>query len=88
VLAEMAMTPEDDRDLRVIDADGLFPECTTWLVLRRDRVLRDYALALVELVAPQIDGRELRRVLAGNAPAVWPVSPSWRDLSGRVQAVA
>jgi len=43
---------------------------------------------LVELVAPQIDGRELRRVLAGNAPAVWPVSPSWRDLSGRVQAVA
>jgi len=39
-------------------------------VLRRDRVLRDYALTLVELVAPQIDGRELRHVLTGNAPTV------------------
>lgn len=88
VLAEMAVTPEDDRDLRVLDADGLVPECTTWLVLRRDRVLRDYALALVELVAPQIDGRELRRVLAGNALPDWPVPPTWRELAGRTRAVA
>lgn len=83
VLAEMAMTPEDAADLRVFEAGGLLPECTAWLVLRRDRVLRDYATALVELVAPQIDGRELRRVLAGNAPAQWPTPPSWRELHER-----
>jgi DNA-binding transcriptional LysR family regulator len=88
VLAEMAMTPEDDADLRVLAADGLFPECTTWLVLRRDRVLRDYATALVELVAPQIDGRELRRVLAGNALPQWPEPPSWRELHERRLAAA
>jgi len=88
VLAEMAMTPDDSIDLRVLQADGLFPECTAWLVLRRDRVLRDYALALVELVAPQIDGRELRRVLAGNAPAQWPAPPSWRELHERGLAAA
>ena len=80
VLAEMAMTPEDAADLRVFDSVDLLPECTAWLVLRRDRVLRDYATALVELVAPQIDGRELRRVLAGNAKAEWPAPPSWREL--------
>lgn len=88
VLAEMAMTPEDAADLRLFDADGLLPECTAWLVLRRDRVLRDYATALVELVAPQIDGRELRRVLAGNALAQWPEPPSWRELHERRLAAA
>lgn len=88
ILAEMAMTAEDEADLRVFDAPGLFPECTAWLVLRRDRVLRDYAIALVELVAPQIDGRELRQVLAGNQPAAWPVAPEWKDLRERVLSAA
>lgn len=87
VLAEMAMIADDERDLCQLPADGLFPECTTWLVLRRDRVLRDYALALVELVAPQIDGRELRRVLAGNAAAEWPKPPTWREMVGRGRAL-
>jgi DNA-binding transcriptional LysR family regulator len=88
VLAQMAMTPEDQADLRVFEIDGLLPECTTWLVLRRDRVLRDYAIALVELVAPQIDGRELRRVLAGNALPEWPSPPAWPELSANIAAVA
>lgn len=88
VLAEMAMTPEDETDLRVFETDGLMTECTAWLVLRRDRVLRDYATTLVELVAPQIDGRELRQVLAGNAPANWPEPPSWREMHQRRLAAA
>lgn len=88
VLAQMAMTAEDEVDLRQFEAGSLFPECTTWLVLRRDRVLRDYAIALVELVAPQIDGRELRRVLAGNAAAAWPAAPLWDALRDGVAAVA
>lgn len=83
ILAEMAMTPEDAADLRVLELADLLPECTAWLVLRRDRVLRDYATALVELVAPQIDGRELRRVLAGNATAQWPLPPTWSELHER-----
>jgi len=88
VLAQMAMTREDEADLRVFEADGLFPECTTWLVLRRDRVLRDYAIALVELVAPQIDGRTLRQVLAGNAEPAWPAAPSWQEVRDRLPAAA
>ena len=88
VLAQMAMTAEDEADLRVYESAGLLPECTTWLVLRRDRVLRDYASALVELVAPQIDALELRRVLAGNAPPNWPAPPSWVELAERNASVA
>jgi LysR family transcriptional regulator, cys regulon transcriptional activator len=91
VLAEMALLPEDAPDLQVLDGDELFPECTSWLVLRRDRVLRGYALALVGLIAPQIDSRDLHRALAGEEPAHWPNPPTWRELHGgrdaRVSAV-
>jgi DNA-binding transcriptional LysR family regulator len=78
ILAEMAMLAEDARDLQTLDATGLFPACTTWLVLRRDRVPRSYALALVELIAPQLDHRDLSRALAGELPERWPEPPQWR----------
>jgi LysR family cys regulon transcriptional activator len=77
ILAEMAMQPEDERDLKVLDAAALFPLCTTWIVLRRDRVPRSYALALAELVAPQLDRRDLSRALGGEEPAQWPLPPAW-----------
>lgn len=81
VLAEMALTPEDAADLRVLPADGLFPTCTAWVVLRRDRVLRDYALELLQELAPQLDRRDLRRVLDGSITADWAVPPSWQQLT-------
>jgi LysR family transcriptional regulator, cys regulon transcriptional activator len=80
IFAEMAYGVEDQRDLRELDAGGLFPECTTWLVLRRDRVLRAYAATLAELIAPQLDPRDLQRALTGEEPAQWPDPPYWRDL--------
>lgn len=80
IFAEMAYGAEDAHDLRELDAAGLFPECTTWLVLRRDRVLRAYAASLAELIAPQLDPRDLQRALTGEEPAAWPEPPYWRDL--------
>ncbi len=81
ILAEMALLPEDARDLQVLDAADLFPWCTTWLVLRRDRVPRGYALALAELIAPQLDRRDLQRALAGEEPQRWPDAPEWQTLA-------
>jgi len=81
ILAEMALLPEDTRDLQVLDvAEELIPTCTTWLVLRQDSVPRSYALALVELIAPQLDRRDLQRALNGEIPAQWPVAPFWREI--------
>ncbi|MEO8670646.1 MAG: LysR family transcriptional regulator [Tahibacter sp.] len=88
VLAEMAMTPEDAVDLKTLPAPGLFPTCTTWVVLRRDRVLRDYALDLVAELAPQLDRRSLRRVLDGVSTPEWPQAPHWRTLTGGVEPVS
>ena len=79
ILAEMAVSPEDT-DLCVLEAPAALPECTTWAVLPRGRVLRDYALRLVREIAPQIDAIDLRRVVAGNAEAAWPEPPLWHDL--------
>jgi len=80
LLAEMAVSAGDG-DLRAWPAPSAIPECTAWAVLPRERVLRDYALELVHVLAPQIDKRDLRRVLDGNQAADWPVPPSWEELT-------
>ena len=87
ILAEMAVLAEDAEDLHLLDAADLLPPCTSWLVLRRDRVPRGYILALAELIAPQLDRRDLRRALAGEEPARWPAPPSWRELAARARSV-
>jgi LysR family cys regulon transcriptional activator len=85
VLAEMALTPEDGADLDVLPLNGLLPTCTTWMILRRDRILRTYVLELVQALAPHIDPRAVRRALEhGEAPAAWPAAPRWRDAEERV----
>jgi len=88
VLAEMALTPEDAADLRVLPAGDLFPICTAWVVMRRDRVLRDYALELLQELAPQLDRRDIRRVLDGSATADWATPPTWQELNRPATAVA
>jgi DNA-binding transcriptional LysR family regulator len=80
LLAEMAVN-SNDADLRAWPAPDAVPECIAWAVLPRERVLRDYALELVHVLAPQIDKRDLRRVLDGNQEAGWPPPPSWEELT-------
>lgn len=80
ILAEMALDP-DDRDVVALPIDGPLPSCTTWIVLRRDRVLRDYALEFIARLAPQLDRRDVRRAFDhGIATDAWPEPPRWRDL--------
>ncbi|MBX3689538.1 LysR substrate-binding domain-containing protein [Dokdonella sp.] len=81
ILAEMALLPEDAGDLRALSADDLFPTCTTWIVLRRDRVLRDFALEFIARFAPQIDRRDVRRAFDHDAyDGEWPLAPHWREV--------
>jgi DNA-binding transcriptional LysR family regulator len=84
VLAEMAVRSQDGGDLVVLDAGHLLPECTTWLVLRRDRVMRSYVLDLVAQIGPHLDRRDVQAVLAGDADPTWPEPPAWGEVSARV----
>jgi DNA-binding transcriptional LysR family regulator len=78
VLAEMAVLSGDAGDLRVLPADHLFAPCTTWIVLRRESVLREYALEFIGLFAPHLERRTVSRALSGGA-AHWPAVPHWRE---------
>ncbi len=86
LLAEMAVGEREDADLRILPAPVELPECITWAVIPRGRVLRDYALALLHGLAPQLDRRDLRRVLEGNQDAAWPQTPSWKELRRPIAA--
>jgi len=81
VLAEMAVDAREDADLVALPGPDALPECIAWAVLRRERVLRDYALELLHALAPQLDRRDLRKVLEGNAEAKWAEPPTWASLS-------
>ncbi len=59
IVASMAEDCDDRKDLRSIDAEGLFPRSTTWIGFRRDAVLRRYMLDFVQLFAPHISSRQL-----------------------------
>ncbi|HNR91279.1 MAG TPA: LysR substrate-binding domain-containing protein [Dokdonella sp.] len=87
ILAEMAFADEDLVDLRVLPADGLLPTCTAWVVLRRDRVLRDYALDVIATLAPHLDRRDLVRVVQRAAEPDWPSPPHWHQLDDRGRLV-
>lgn len=77
ILAEMAID-EPDEQLATIAADGLFPTCTAWLLLRKDRVLRDYTLAFINELLPHIHGSDLRQILDRARTYGGPI-PDWRD---------
>ena len=81
LLAEMAVSTRDDGDLRALPAPSAVPECTSWAVLPRERVLRDYALELLLALAPQLDRADLKRAVAGHDTPVWPAAPTWVELS-------
>ena len=59
LLAEMAFQPEHDTDLRELSADHLFAPCTTWIVLRRESVLREYTLDFISVFAPHLDRKSV-----------------------------
>ena len=81
LLAEMAVSLRDDGDLKALAAPAAIPECTSWAVLPRERVLRDYALELLLALAPQLDRSDLKRAVAGHDSPAWPWPPTWVDLS-------
>ncbi len=61
IVASMAEDCEDKKDLKAVDAEGLFPRSTTWIGFRREVVLRRYMLDFVQLFAPHISDDQLEK---------------------------
>ncbi|WP_058835997.1 LysR substrate-binding domain-containing protein [Luteimonas abyssi] len=77
IVAEMALDADADLVAPPLAPD-LLPACTTWLLLPRDRVLRDFGFALVAALAPQHAPLELRRLIAHGEPLSQPI-PDWHS---------
>ena len=82
IVAEMALAGAPS-DLVTIDVDTLFPACTTWAVLRRDRVLRDYVVDFLTLLAPHLRARDLQRLVRSGYRPAQSLAPTWRTLRQR-----
>ena len=77
IVACMAYDAASDGDLVAIDAGHLFPSCTTWIGFRKDRFLRDYMVAFLEMLVPETDRRRITEAVAeargpGSADATEP----------------
>ena len=66
IVASVALEPELDRDLAVIDAKHLFPIHTTWVGFRRGTLLRGFALDFLQLFGEHLSPRLVER--ASEAP--------------------
>jgi LysR family cys regulon transcriptional activator len=64
IVACMAYDAASDADLVAINAAHLFPTCTTWIGFRRDRFLRDYMVAFLEMLVPETNRKRIGQVIA------------------------
>lgn len=64
IVACMAYDPSRDTGLVAFNGADLFPSCTTWIGFRKDRFLRDYMYAFIEMVAPSIDRERIDEAIA------------------------
>lgn len=67
IVACMAYDAAADADLVAINAAHLFPSCTTWIGFRKDRFLRDYMVAFLEMLVPETDRRSIAAAIAQPA---------------------
>jgi LysR family transcriptional regulator, cys regulon transcriptional activator len=60
ILAKMAVDPDVDSDLLVLDAAHLFEGHTTWIGFRRSTLLRTYMYEFVEFLASHLPAKLIR----------------------------
>lgn len=68
ILASMAIDPNDDRDLVVLDANHLFTPHTTWIGFRRGRLLRGYMYEFMKAFAPHLNRRLVDLAIRAQSP--------------------
>lgn len=69
VLAGVAIEPDTDDDLKVIEVPGLFPRLTTWITWPKDLLLRQYHCEFIRLLAPHINQVMLDEICQGAEPS-------------------
>ncbi len=63
IVASVAIEPQHDADLVVIEASHLFPIHTTWVGFRRGTLLRNFAYEFMQLFGPHLTRRLIDRAI-------------------------
>lgn len=63
LLASMAYDAERDSNLRMLDVGYLFPASTTYLAIRKDAFLRDYAYDFISMLVPNLNREAVKQAL-------------------------
>ncbi len=66
IVAQMAVIPERDKHLRMLDAAHLFQPSVTRIALRKNEYLRGYSYDFIELFAPHLTRRSISEALHGT----------------------
>jgi len=66
IIAKMAFDPEQDRELRALDASHLFESSTTRIGIRRGTYLRGYAYDFIRLFAPHLTREVVDAAMRGG----------------------
>jgi LysR family cys regulon transcriptional activator len=72
IIASMAYEPKCDSYLRLLPADDLFPENTTWIAVRRGSLLRSYAYRFIELCTDRLPEAIVRKEQASTGDIALP----------------
>jgi LysR family cys regulon transcriptional activator len=63
IVASVAIEPDQDSDLAVLDASSLFPIHTTWVGFRGGTLLRNFAYDFIQLFGPHLTRRLVDRAI-------------------------
>jgi len=66
IVASVAIEPEHDSDLVVLDAAHLFPIHTTWVGFRRGTLLRNFSYDFLQLFGPHLTRQLVDRAIAAR----------------------
>jgi len=69
IVACVARSEDEDRDLIAIDGSQLFPQYITWIGVRRGRLLRGYMYEFMRLFAPHLKRKVVDQALRAKGAA-------------------
>src|SRR6187431_1074287 len=69
IVASMAIEPEDEKDLAIVEAGHLFPSHVTWIGFRSGALLRGFTYDFIQLLAPHLTRERIERILSAPTPA-------------------
>ena len=67
VVAGMAFEPDDRQTLTAIPAKDVFPRSTTWIGIRRNKMLRCYMADFLRLFAPHLSDDQIERAARASS---------------------